>query len=396
MEQWLKDFKDERQNYGITQEQLAIYMDVSKMTVNRIETGKYNVSKKLREKLQDALVSLKKKPQLSFLFDYVRIRIPTNDFAKVVEDILCISLRHFRHEEYGFYTYSEHYALGNIFILISEKVELGTLIELKGQGCREFEQYLELQGRTWYDFFHACWGMDAVFKRIDLAINDHVGILKIGSLIDRCRENLYWSKFKSFEDYSSGRKSSVGREAEKATMGRTLYIGSKTSEIYFCLYEKDYEQFVKKGIAMEEADIKNRFEIRLKDERAFHAIYDFLEKADEESTIFSIINNYVRFFDAPATRHTPEKPCPMWEWFLGKNRDKLKLTTKPEPYRLEKTIGWLEHQVMPSQKMLERIDALNGTSYMKEIASNVRLSERHLKIIKQQTTPIEDMVNVNR
>ena len=32
---------------------------------------------------------------------------------------------------------------------------------------------------------------------------------------------------------------------------------------YFCIYEKDYEQYVKLGTPLEEADIINRFEIRL-------------------------------------------------------------------------------------------------------------------------------------
>ena len=49
-------------------------------------------------------------------------------------------------------------------------------------------------------------------------------------------------------------------------MGNTLYLGSAKSEIYFCIYEKDYEQYVKAGIPMEETKVKNRFEIRLKDD----------------------------------------------------------------------------------------------------------------------------------
>ena len=46
-------------------------------------------------------------------------------------------------------------------------------------------------------------------------------------------------------------------------MGRTLYLGSLKSDVYFCIYEKDYEQYVKLGTPLEEADIINRFEIRL-------------------------------------------------------------------------------------------------------------------------------------
>ena len=51
-------------------------------------------------------------------------------------------------------------------------------------------------------------------------------------------------------------------------MGRTLYLGSLKSDVYFCIYEKDYEQYVKLGTPLEEADIINRFEIRLRNERS--------------------------------------------------------------------------------------------------------------------------------
>ena len=46
-------------------------------------------------------------------------------------------------------------------------------------------------------------------------------------------------------------------------MGRTLYLGSLKSDVYFCIFEKDYEQYVKLVTPLEEADIINRFEIRL-------------------------------------------------------------------------------------------------------------------------------------
>ena len=46
--------------------------------------------------------------------------------------------------------------------------------------------------------------------------------------------------------------------------------------MYFCVYEKSYEQYIKLGIPIEEAPIKNRFEIRLKNERAYYAVRDLL------------------------------------------------------------------------------------------------------------------------
>ncbi len=73
-------------------------------------------------------------------------------------------------------------------------------------------------------------------------------------------------------------------------MGRTLYLGSLKSDVYFCIYEKDYEQYVKLGTPLEEADIINRFEIRLRNERAYYAVRDLLTYYDAEQTAFSIIN----------------------------------------------------------------------------------------------------------
>ena len=57
----------------------------------------------------------------------------------------------------------------------------------------------------------------------------------------------------------------------------------------------------KLGIPIEEAPIKNRFEIRLKDERAYYAVRELLTHYDAEQTAFSIINHYVRFVDREET-----------------------------------------------------------------------------------------------
>ena len=91
-------------------------------------------------------------------------------------------------------------------------------------------------------------------------------------------------------------------EDDREYMGHTLYLGSLKSDVYFCIYEKDYEQYVKLGTPLEEADIINRFEIRLRNERAYYAVRDLLTYYDAEQTAFSIINQYVRFVDEEPDR----------------------------------------------------------------------------------------------
>ena len=178
-----------------------------------------------------------------------------------------------------------------------------------------------------------------------------------------------------------------------ASLAGTLYLGSLKSDVYFCIYEKDYEQYVKLGTPLEEADIINRFEIRLRNERAYYAVRDLLTYYDAEQTAFSIINQYVRFVDEePDKRKNDWKLNDRWAWFIGDNRQSLKLTTKPEPYTLDRTLRWVQRQVAPTLKMLKRIDYGNGTDYLKIIEQQAKLTEKHEMIIKQQTTPAKDLV----
>ncbi len=282
--------------------------------------------------------------------------------------------------------------LGDIFIYTSADEEKGVLLELKGRGCRQFESYLLAQQRSWYDFLMDALVDGGVMKRIDLAINDHTGILDIPELAEKCRKQEYIGKSRSYKFYQSG-ELIKHREDDREYMGRTLYLGSLKSDVYFCIYEKDYEQYVKLGTPLEEADIINRFEIRLRNERAYYAVRDLLTYYDAEQTAFSIINQYVRFVDEePDKRKNDWKLNDRWAWFIGDNRQSLKLTTKPEPYTLDRTLRWVQRQVAPTLKMLKKIDKGNGTDYMETIEQQAKLTEKHEMIIKQQTTPAKDLV----
>ena len=172
-----------------------------------------------------------------------------------------------------------------------------------------------------------------------------------------------------------------------------MYIGSTQSELYFCIYEKDYEQLARSGTPLEDTEVKNRFEIRLKNERAYFAVYDLVSYEDAERTAFGIINRYMRIVDRDNRRAREDWPLnSMWAVFIGGRRDRLKLTAKPEPYTLQKTLNWLSHQVAPSWKMLLELDRKGGTNVMEEMIAGTELSEKHRKIIEQQLREIREVV----
>ena len=389
---WINDFKEKRTQYGVSQNRLAVMAGISREYVSRIESGKVALTEEIKGKFTDALEKLNPENPLEMVLDYVRIRFPTQDVRHVVEDILQLKLDVMIHEDYGFYSYAEHYVLGDVFVLTSPDKEKGTLLELKGKGCRQMESYLLAQHRSWYDFLMDALVEGGVMKRLDLAINDMAGILDIPELTEKCNREECISVFRSFKSYRIG-ELVRSNEQDRYGMGNTLYIGSLKSEVYFCIYEKDYEQYVKYDIPIEDTKIKNRFEIRLKNERAYYAVRDLLTYHDAERTAFDIINRYMRFADKEVEKRRSEwQTNEKWAYFIGSDRGRLKLTTKPEPYTLTRTLNWISRQVAPTWKVLQKIDSTNGTTYLKDILDHAKLTERHKKLIEQQTTSTEEMI----
>ena len=193
-EQWIKELREKRIAYGISQGRLAVASGITREYFNKIESGKMKPSKELLETLHKELARFNPEAPLTMLFDYVKIRFPTLDIQHIIKDILKLNINYMLHEDYGHYSYTEHYSLGDIFIYTSADEEKGVLLELKGRGCRQFESYLLAQQRSWYDFLMDALVDGGVMKRIDLAINDHTGILDIPELAEKCRKREYIGK----------------------------------------------------------------------------------------------------------------------------------------------------------------------------------------------------------
>lgn len=386
----IQEFRKWREEYGVTQTRLAECAGITRTYLADLESGRSPLNERMATRIEDALYRLDPDSGLNLMIDYVRIRFKTTDARYVIEQILGMKMEHLLHEDYGYYGYEEHYEFGHIFVMSSVDEEKGTLLELKGQGSRQYEGILEAQGRTWYDFFSKCLSEGCVFKRVDLAINDVRGILNVPELTDKCNNEECKSIFRNFKSYRSGE---LIQRDEKLGMGYTLYVGSLKSDIYFCIYEKDYEQYVKHGIPLDNAEVKNRFEIRLMNDRAEHAVMDLLEYRNAEHTAFGIINRYVQFLDKDENKPSDDwEVNDRWAWFLGENRNSIKLTSDPKPYSLRHTFRWLSHQVCPTWKMAQELDLAMGTNVVGEMLDNAQLTRRHEKLLEQCQMNVKDVI----
>ena len=78
-EQEIKELRDKRIAYGISQGRLAVASGITREYLNKIESGKMKPSKELMNTLHKELARFNPEAPLTMLFDYVKIRFPTLD-----------------------------------------------------------------------------------------------------------------------------------------------------------------------------------------------------------------------------------------------------------------------------------------------------------------------------
>lgn len=370
--EFIETLKEKRNACGYSQTRLAKELHISRQNLNEIENGKTRASREMKHTLLRYLDYCKCTQPFTLTVDYLRVRFPATDALEIIKNILAMKIEYFIHEDYGLFGYEELYSYGEIIVTASQDASMGVLLELRGTGCRHLEYVLQARGVSWYSFLSRCMDYQGIFKRLDLAVNDMCGLLDIEILRERYYADKVWKRSRNHEVVDSGKLSGT-----KGDTAKTFYIGSKNSLLYFCLYEKEKEQR-NKGI---HTDIKNRFEIRLKNEKAERTVEELVFSKNPEQTIASLILMQIDFPDYI-----------LWDIFVENITASLPFIMTPVAVNMDRTIRWLERQVMPSLLMIEEIERKTGANYLEEIDRHTRLTDKQEMKIKQMTTDIADVI----
>ena len=162
-------------------------------------------------------------------------------------------------DDYAANHYKYQYKLSQHIILrcagpISDSGYKTCQLELRGEGCREFER--RRPDITWVDFFNFLYGLDPTFKRIDITIDDLSGMeISQEYLKNKILNGQYTSKFKSDPKFY-----------EVLNQGQTIEFGSRKSPIQLCIYDKKREQ-ENKGIQVD-TEYWLRYEMRFRGAKA--------------------------------------------------------------------------------------------------------------------------------
>lgn len=322
------------------------------------------------------------------MIDYLRVSFKTHDVDLILEKVVHLKKAYMQELESGFYGYIGTFQLDQIKVFYSKSGDnRGILVEMSGKGCRQFESFLKARNKTWVDFFQDCLNHHGKFSRIDLAIDDKKTYFSIPVLLEKVRKGEAISRFRK-TDYNG----SLGiKDGENG--GTTLYFGSKKSEAYLCFYEKNFEQAEKYNIPIEDMEDWNRYELRLKNERAQKAVSSIMKTGDFLDISMQIVNNYIRFVDSEEDKPRHKwKTSDFWQAFIG-DFGRLSLFMKPEEDFYDKTKRWLQNSCAPSMKMIVEADQELGTNQLSDMVTGAELSKKQEKMLEVFLADVEDMVH---
>ena len=177
----------------------------------------------------------------------------------------------------------------------------GFQILMSGKGCRNYENFLQLNEETWFDFLNRVCQYHINFPRIDLAIDDRKPYLSIPDLIVRTKEGLLSTKLREIDFHDSGEL----KEEVFQSKGGSLYLGSSASNLRLVFYEKGYEQNKKYGTELEEN--WNRYELRFRQEMAVSVVRELLRYRDVAGLAMEVLNSKIRFLEKPTDSTTTQK-----------------------------------------------------------------------------------------
>ena len=243
----------------------------------------------------------------------------------------------------------------------------GFQILMSGKGCRNYENFLQLNEETWFDFLNRVCQYHINFPRIDLAIDDRKPYLSIPDLIVRTKEGLLSTKLREIDFHDSGEL----KEEVFQSKGGSLYLGSSASNLRLVFYEKGYEQNKKYGTELDEN--WNRYELRFRQEMAVSVVQALLRYRDVAGLAMEVLNSKIRFLEKPTGSMTTRKRLyPTYQaWAeLMKDIGKVKLTMQPQKKSLQKVWEWLEKYVAPSLKLFAEVGKIEKRDYIGNLVAN--------------------------
>lgn len=314
--------------------------------------------------------------------------------------------------------YSDIYECLDCYLKVPSPERLATqgiCLEMTGQGCDYFATYIEAQGtdlRTVLNRFRSLCILGTVTRcsRIDIAIDDKAydeekPKLDLDVISETLKKRAFVSKFRRSDPaVKSEEIQSVflvdpkkideklpyneieSMNLKTGRIGKTIYLGKRTSGSYVRIYDKLAEQEVHGHKVEENLTAWNRFEIEFHRDNAaavFSAYCDCETDEQFAQYISSVAFNLIRFVDMDRTRTYNATVCSWWMEFLGAiSGEKIEIH-KPNRNRYVRTRNYVNKSMAAVLYALLICDPENLYTILAEGAKSSSKSKNEIKAAYQ-------------
>lgn len=218
--------------------------------------------------------------QNMILFDWLTFTSHC-DSPETIMELLGLTGVSWQLMEKGRNGYRQRYFFENISILFDGQENMGVCVDMSGTGCRAFESYTSLGWLALLTHLHG-YPDDYNITRLDMAFDDHTGILDIDVLRDDTDDHHYVSRSRSWK-------------VEYGSAGTTIYHGSPKSNMYIRIYDKAAEQAAKSEDPHAMEDVHwIRVEMQMRDEIALGFVSGLMTTPVGDQ-FRGVLHNYLRY-----------------------------------------------------------------------------------------------------
>lgn len=207
----------------------------------------------------------------------------------------------------GAHGYKDRLYWNCISIHFNGSPDQGVWLEMSGQGCRAFETV----GHGDYEHLFRIVldsGDQMKITRLDVAFDDHTGILDLDVITRDTLSGNYVAKAKSWECIQSSK-------------GTSVVIGSRQSSVLIRIYDKAAERNIDDGSHWV------RCELQLRDERCL----EFVDQPYQIGETFAgVVLNYLRYVDPDPTDSNKWR-WPMTDYWLDLIQDAVAIQIAEKP-----------------------------------------------------------------
>ena len=246
------------------------------------------------------------------LFDWLTFS-SQSDSPETIMKLLGLDHVSWQRMDRGRYGYKSRYFFENISILYDGADNMGVCVDMSGMGCRAFETYSSISWEELRDILFYNVG-DYNVTRLDMAFDDHTGILDISKIFADTLDHLFVSKSRLSQVI-------VSDNQDNDIRGLTVKIGSDQSNMLIRIYDKAAERLL--------SDVHwVRVEMQMRDEIAT-GFLSGLMRNPMGVHFRGVLHNYLRYVVPSADSNKRRWPMTSYWSQLLEGVDKIRCWSNP-------------------------------------------------------------------